>query len=727
MLRQNTFACVQDTGEGLRKPGPQSVENTVLHPPLDSSDRPGENILPHRLRDAATMPVIELSRARVWGGIGSPMRRVGRHRGDLVGNVSLNSMNAVEGASSGKGIIRLGGNSSGRVDCPAVLSGEQLAAITPRTRTNRGATGNHSPSHSPERVLGSDVGFVETGSSDGGVLAGSRQLDVSGSNSTLSTQSVELSHSDIKKRDKTVVHHSGRVLLPSSGMNSREGKLFPKGPSGRKLIGRGESIEQEYVLSPPKRGNAHVGQILGDGQGKGPRVSALGLLRSLDSAESSTLRRNSSGSDVCWVSADKSTDSEQQGDPNMGDLGDEKDDHELAGLKLISDGEVIQHECEAQSQTVGQEARVDQLWSRDRGGGSDVYTSDQINSRALTEDHKSSAGLSPSSAGLNTAVVGASFGRSRDPVDGDVGESQNLGFVHAYNSESDRLRRDGALQTLWDSWYPIDIALARRRSSDEAVRRESIRTWGFPRPSLGQQHRTEGRADHTFVGADGLGSEDVDNNKGREGEVPQTLWNLRDPININLPHRRSVSDSTQYISEELPYNGVEEPARRKWHKAVSKESDSRTRHSELGAGANKVAVFDLSRSTTHCREGGVSRGEGNIARGGSGPHGGIQGEIPLRGENTVFAGTLRTSTKPLYSDIPRRRSTELSLLEGQVFLPARCTTTNRSGGTHRSARREESDEYNYESNISTSQGSRGVSRRGVAGQGLVTEAPSDKK
>ena len=152
MLRHNLFVCARDTCEGVRRPRfSANSARSGSYPPLEPAGPADDDDPPRRpnFNAVATVgtPAVVLSerlkgvgsRASAWGGIPTPARQSSRpDGGDRAATALFNGMSAVEGGSSGKGIMRPGSYSSTRRPLPsAALPDEAFDSADPNATIPR--------------------------------------------------------------------------------------------------------------------------------------------------------------------------------------------------------------------------------------------------------------------------------------------------------------------------------------------------------------------------------------------------------------------------------------------------------------------------------------------------------------------------------------------------------------------------------------------------------------
>lgn len=186
MLKQNASACVTNTREGTRAPhAPAAAARSGPPPSVDRSTHSWseDGSLHRRQRDD---DVISASSAKTptrlddklkaagamaggWSGIATPAHRLPRNNGGMITGNSFNQ--GTRAASSGRGVIRQGEHSStGKLPSPVDLSADTFAFLS-RTR-NATSTNNASPGLAPPPMVRRSSNVYKTGSGREMILHG---------------------------------------------------------------------------------------------------------------------------------------------------------------------------------------------------------------------------------------------------------------------------------------------------------------------------------------------------------------------------------------------------------------------------------------------------------------------------------------------------------------------------------------------------------------------------
>ena len=155
LLRKNISTCATDTREGVLTPHATAAARSGPPPSLERGSFSGE-VSASSAKTPTSLPnnlITVGARAKIWGGIATPGRRLPRNNRGVVTGDSFNL--ATGGVSSGRGVIQKGDNSSaGKLGSPIDLSVDQLGFFSRRRHDN--TTNNDSLSRaSPSMFRGS--------------------------------------------------------------------------------------------------------------------------------------------------------------------------------------------------------------------------------------------------------------------------------------------------------------------------------------------------------------------------------------------------------------------------------------------------------------------------------------------------------------------------------------------------------------------------------------------
>lgn len=726
MLRNNIFACLRDTREGVRRPRVPTAARSGPYPPLDSDNGYDSDGVPRRPSDnnvgTVHTPVTVLSdrlkvagsRASAWGVLPTPAREAPVHGGEVTTDATYNSMSAVEDASSGRVLIQQGNNSSGReVDPQLVPLSGQVTANSPR---GRGIIEDDSV----VRTSTSDMDLVETGPSGRGLMSGDvSEVDLPSVPSS-EHLSVFLSRGHGVADDDSRSHST--VRSSTSDMD-----LVGTGPSGRGLMS---------------------GDVLSVRDSDGSARS--GFLTFHDMTQRDQPRR---GGTVFISSSD--LDSEEVGPFAV----------KASGRTLIMRrGESVEHHFIEPLPTGGQEARRDRPLVGGRVGRGGMLTFGPLRSRAPIESDVPRRGSSRSTMGMDSAAGTSHSSRGWGDPD-DCSANSQPGEIDVSSVDESKIGsgwKVGVPRVPWVSRFPAETDLPRRRSVDASAHLDSAAASECTGTDSGRSLGHEDKLDRALGEVDGERVVANERDKRRSEGASRIPWGSRNPTETDLPRRRSVSlsawdlpdaGSGSSMTDTVPAEEEEKPApdalvrqakrpksqtdgdiatlNASWRNAPTAVDHPRAgrRLSSARLGSESVSTsssrrscdseFDVASHGTvgdscHDVEAAIEGGDGSPGRRGSRNDG--------RGNISILAGLVGHKRAPVQSDLPRRRSVEFAVPEGEAALAFENSTSGRDDGS-RSMSGEEDDEDNTGSGRSAGRSSGGVLQTGGGRWGLKSRTP----
>lgn len=656
------------------------------------------------------------SRASAWGGVSTPARKSPSDDGDRVADASYNGLNAVEGAASGKVVIQQGVDSSGRdTELPTAPSAVFTSAernlassFNGMSAVEGGSSGrgviqhgvnssghNTDPTTAPAAVAASadrdaspsfdDVNAMEGGSSDRGVV----QQGVGWSNPAADSRGAPLAaHSASfasEDDDHDAVRNGSANTLSVLGSSGSGFGSVQAGSSGRGLMtGAGlEGTEPFGGLSaPPNRNDFSLSKLA-------PTKKSVPSTRNTLFLSSSDLVSSESGSVAGGGS----------------------------GRKIIGRGESNEHEREGEHEddapvpTEGREGDTDQMSGAVQrtggGGGSGIFAFGLLKSRPPVENEvprrRGIPGLAAAAAaaaaassspplpgdeqldreGTDESNGGGSSGRNtrglprlsrgaEDPADNNSAAGSELPRAGLEERQRHPRHRSEGGQGSGAPFSLLSVGFRKNPTESSLPRRRSVHApaWGLPVDgsggSLDTSIRNELEEDawgpddsHSGGGmGDALAEEEGDgvglevSASGSSGIGGSRGWGLkrRPPVAIDLP-RRSSGYSADTSGRSM--GGL--------HTAGCQSLPQQRGNADSGVGyMGSHPEGEVAQSSDEERMARTSSGIGG---------------------NSVFAGLVGLNHRPVESGLPRRRrSSEISLPEGQVVLPVEDTSSRADYG-----------------------------------------------
>ena len=163
ILRLNASACATDMREGLRRPHSLTAARSGPPPSSEVGGLSGEGSTPNELGvdgvdadNAATVVLADKlitvgAKARTWGGIATPGRRLPLNNGGIITANSFKRPGSTEAVPSGRGVMQQGENAStGQLASPIDASADHFAVFS---RRYRGTVDRDSPNLAPSLIV----------------------------------------------------------------------------------------------------------------------------------------------------------------------------------------------------------------------------------------------------------------------------------------------------------------------------------------------------------------------------------------------------------------------------------------------------------------------------------------------------------------------------------------------------------------------------------------------